>query len=340
MTHQKTFRHLGLLALSLGALAGTQAAAATLPGKGVVVKPLQSTLAEESFQTELVNRALQKLGYDVQQTSEVDYNVAYTTIASGDGTYLAVNWDPLQTDMFNAAGGNDKFYRQGTFISGAAQGYVIDKKTADKYHIHDLSQLKDPKLARLFDANGDGKADMVGCEPGWGCAQVIDAQISAYGLSNTVQQNSGNYAAIMADTLSRYQQGKPVLYYTWTPYWVSNVMKPGKDVVWLTVPFSANAGSQKGLDTTLKNGKNYGFPVNNEHIVANKQWAAANPAAARLFAIMKLPLADVNAQNLSMHNGKSSAEDIQAQVDGWIKAHQATFDGWIATATAAAKNNN
>ena len=330
-------RNGGLLALTLSALTGAQAMAADLPGKGVVVKPLQSTLAEESFQTELVNRALQTLGYDVQSTSEVDYNVAYTTIASGDGTYLAVNWDPLQTDMFNAAGGTDKFYRQGTFISGAAQGYMIDKKTADKYHIHDLSQLKDPKLAKLFDANGDGKADMVGCEPGWGCAQVIDAQINAYGLSNTVQQNSGNYAAIMADTLSRYHAGKPVLYYTWTPYWVSNVLKPGKDVLWLTVPFSANAGSQKNLDTTLKDGKNYGFPVNNEHIVANKKWAAANPAAAKLFAVMKLPLADVNAQNLSMHNGKASAEDIQMQVSGWIKAHQATFDGWIATATAAAK---
>src|SRR5476651_2756838 len=51
--------------------------AADLPGKGVVVKPLQSTIAEETFQTELVNRALEKLGYDVQQTGEVDYNVVY-----------------------------------------------------------------------------------------------------------------------------------------------------------------------------------------------------------------------------------------------------------------------
>ena len=337
MNNSQKLRCGGLLALTLSTLIGAQAMAADLPGKGVVVKPAQSTLAEESFQTELVNRALQQLGYDVQPTVQVDYNVAYTTIASGDSTYMAVNWDPLQTDMYNAAGGDKKFYREGTYISGAAQGYLIDKKTAEKYHIHDLSQLKDPKIAKLFDANGDGKADMVGCEPGWGCGEVIDAQIKAYGLSNTVQQNSGNYAAIMADTLTRYREGKPVLYYTWTPYWVSNVLKPGKDVLWLTVPFSANTGSQKNLDTTLPDGRNYGFPVNNEHIVANKQWAAANPAAAKLFAEMKLPLTDVNAQNLSMHNGKASAADIQEQVTGWIKAHKATYDGWIAAATAAAK---
>ncbi len=337
MNNSQKLRSGGLLALTLSTLIGAQAMAADLPGKGVVVKPAQSTLAEESFQTELVNRALQQLGYDVQPTVQVDYNVAYTTIASGDSTYMAVNWDPLQTDMYNAAGGDKKFYREGTYISGAAQGYLIDKKTAEKYHIHDLSQLKDPKIAKLFDANGDGKADMVGCEPGWGCGEVIDAQIKAYGLSNTVQQNSGNYAAIMADTLTRYREGKPVLYYTWTPYWVSNVLKPGKDVLWLTVPFSANTGSQKNLDTTLPDGRNYGFPVNNEHIVANKQWAAANPAAAKLFAEMKLPLTDVNAQNLSMHNGKASAADIQEQVTGWIQAHKATYDGWIAAAISAAK---
>ncbi len=68
----------------------------------MTVKPLQSTISEETFQTELVNRALEKLGYNVQQTGEVDYNVAYTAIAAGDSTYMAVNWEPLQDDMYTA----------------------------------------------------------------------------------------------------------------------------------------------------------------------------------------------------------------------------------------------
>ncbi|QBR51797.1 glycine betaine/L-proline ABC transporter substrate-binding protein ProX [Erwinia sp. QL-Z3] len=326
----------GILTLAITTLASASPAfSATLPGKGVVVNAVQSSLPEETFQTELVNRALQALGYDVQPIKEVDYNVAYTAIASGDATYMAVNWDPLQKDMYASAGGDNKFYRQGTYISGAAQGYLIDKKTADKYHIHDISQLKDPNIAKLFDADGDGKADLAGCNPGWVCGSVISTQIEAYGLSNTVVQNQGNYSAIIADTLTRFKAGKPVLYYTWTPYWVSDELKPGKDVVWLTVPHSANPGSQKDLDTTLPNGKNYGFPVNNEHIVANKAWTQANPAAAKLFAVMKLPLADVNAQNLRMHEGQGSSDDIDRHVDGWIASHQATFDGWVKQAAAA-----
>jgi glycine betaine/proline transport system substrate-binding protein len=49
----------GLLTLGLAVQA------TDLPGKGVKVLPLQSSLAEETFQTLLVTRALQKLGYEV-----------------------------------------------------------------------------------------------------------------------------------------------------------------------------------------------------------------------------------------------------------------------------------
>lgn len=326
-----------LLAAMLSTLATSQSFAADLPGKGVDVKPLQSSIAEETFQTLLVSRALEKLGYQVEKPDEVDYNVAYTSIASGDATFTAVNWQPLHDDMYAAAGGDKKFYREGNYVTGAAQGYLIDKKTAEKYHITNIAQLKDPKLAKLFDSNGDGKADMTGCTPGWGCEAVINHQNSAFGLSETVQANMGNYSAMVADTLARYKQGKPILYYTWTPYWLSDVLVPGKDVVWLQVPFSSLPGAQKGVETKLANGANYGFPVNSMHIVANKAWAEKNPAAARLFAKMKLPIADINAQNARMHQGESSEADVNRHVDGWIKAHQAQFDKWVADAQAASK---
>ena len=35
-------------------------------------------------------------------------------------------------------------------VTGAAQGYLIDRKTAEKYHITNIAQLKDQKLAKLF----------------------------------------------------------------------------------------------------------------------------------------------------------------------------------------------
>lgn len=309
--------------------------AAELPGKGIKVQPVQSTIAEETFQTLIVNKAMKELGYDVQKTKQVDYNVAYTSIAEGDATYMAVSWEPLHDNKYEKAGGDKKFYREGTYVKGAAQGYLIDKKTADKYHITNIKQLQDPKIAKLFDANGDGKADLSGCNPGWGCETAIEHHLDAYKLRKTVEHNQGQYSTIMADTIARYKKGDSILYFTWTPYWVSGVLVPGKDVVWLQVPFSAVPG-KPNLSTKLPNGKNYGFPMNVEKIVANKKFAEENPAAAELFKEMKLSINDINAENMMMRNGHGSQRDIEAHANGWIKAHQKLFNGWIKAAKQAA----
>lgn len=83
-------------ATAFATLISTQTFAADLPGKGITVNPVQSTITEETFQTLLVSRALEKLGYTVNKPSEVDYNVGYTSLASGDATFTAVNWTPLR----------------------------------------------------------------------------------------------------------------------------------------------------------------------------------------------------------------------------------------------------
>ena len=334
----KTHPFLAAAALAFGLLGTSSAAlAADMPGKGIEVQPLKSSIAEETFQTLLVMKALEQLGYDVKPIKEIEYPTAHLAIGNGDATFMADHWNPMHADFYKNAGGDAKLYRKGVYSDNAAQGYLIDKKTADKHKITNIGQLKDPKIAKLFDANGDGKADLTGCTPGWGCEVVIEHQLTAFGLRDTVTHNQGAYSALIADTITRFKAGEPVLYYTWTPYWVSAQLKPGKDVVWLEVPFSSLPGEQAKLDTALPNGKNYGFVVNKQQIVANKAFSEKNPAAATLFEVMELPIADINAQNNRMANGEKSASDIDRHTNAWIKGHQKTFDGWLAKARAAAK---
>ena len=322
--------------LSLG-LATTAVSAADLPGKGIKVQALKSSLAEETFQTLLVNRALAKLGYDVQPIKEVEYPTMHIALANGDATFMADHWNPQHADYFKNAGGKDKLSREGVYSDNAAQGYLIDKKTADAYKITNIGQLKDPKIAKLFDSDGDGKADLTGCTPGWGCETMIEHQLDAYKLRGSVSHRQGTYSALMADTITRFKAGQPILYYTWTPYWVSAELRPGKDVVWLEVPFSSLPGEQAKMDTKQPSGKNYGFVVNTQHIVANKDFVQKNPAAGKLFEVMKVSVNDINAQNLRMSHGENQPKDVERHTDAWIKAHQKTFDSWIAQSLAAAK---
>lgn len=308
-----------------------------LPGKGVTVQPIKSSVAEETFQHVLIMKALQQLGYDVKPLREVEYATGHLALANGDATFLATHWTPLHDNYFSNSGGDAKLWRDNTYSGGAIQGYLIDKKTADAYGIDNLSKLADPQIAKLFDVDGDGKADLTGCTPGWGCEAQIEAQLTAYKLRDTVTHVSGNYSALIADVIQRYKAGQPVLYFTWTPYWVSSVMVPGKDVVWLQVPFSAQAGELADQDTTLPNGRNYGAIINEQRIVANRAFIEANPAAKKLFEVMKLPVGDITAQNNAMNNGENTERDIERHADGWIKAHQTLFNSWLDAARAAAR---
>ncbi len=221
MMNTRHFARRTLLAAGLLSLGLAAHAAPDLPGKGIQVLPLQSSLAEETFQTVLVTRALRKLGYDVLPIKEVEYPLAHIAVASGDATFMANHWNPHHSEFYKSAGGDAKLSRKGVYSAGASQGYMIDKKTADQYKITHLSQLTDPKLAKLFDATGDGKADLVGPSAGWGGEAVVNHQLNTFKLLDTVTYTQGNYSALIADTISRFKQGKPVIFYAWTPYWLS-----------------------------------------------------------------------------------------------------------------------
>ena len=239
---------------------------------GAKVTALKTVLAEESFQMQIAVELLKKLGHTVEVSNDLEYAITFQNISdnanSNDVYFMAAHWDPIQTNMIKGAGGDKKLAIFPEYISNCASGYVIDKKTADKYNIKYLSDLKDPKIAKLFDTNDDGKADLAGCNGGWGCEKVIEFQLDAFKLRDTITHNQGEYSALIADVIANYKTAKPILYYTWIPYWISGKLVPGKDVVFLQVTHSANPNGQS---TKLPNGSDYGFAINSEKIVSNDE---------------------------------------------------------------------
>jgi glycine betaine/proline transport system substrate-binding protein len=302
-----------------------------LPGEGITVTPAQSSLLEERFQTKIINKALEELGYETQTPKELTYPTLYTAIGNGDIDYTAVNWDRLHTEFYENSGGDEQLAQVGVLTPAVLQGYQIDKKTAEEYNITSLEQLKDPDIAQLFDTDGNGKANLTGCDPGWGCELVIEHHLDAYGLGDTVEHEQGKYSALIADTLVRYQEGEPVFFYTWTPYWVGGVLKPGEETIWLEVPYTdlpEKQGEVSETDTTA-NGKNLGFVVDRIRIAANKEFLEANPAAEKLFEVVEIPIDDINAQNMLIQEGEDTPEDIERHVNEWISDNQELFDSWV-----------
>jgi glycine betaine/proline transport system substrate-binding protein len=313
-----------------------------LPGTGIEIKSAHSSLLEERFQTEIVNIALRKLGYETPEPQQIEYTTMHVALGNGELDYTPVHWEKGHNEFFEQSGGEEKLERVGVISANLLQGYQIDKKTADQYNITNIEQLKDPKIAKLFDSDGDGKANLTGCNAGWGCQKVIDHHLKVYGLEDTVEHDQGTYSALIADTITRYKQGQPVLYYTWTPMWMAGELKVGEDVVWLEVPFTSLPkayGNVTEKDTTAM-GKNLGFAIDDIRILANKKFVSENPAAKRLFEQIKIPVEDINEENQKFKNGENSVEDIRRHAREWVRQHQDEFNNWVDEAKKAASQGS
>ncbi|MGA1474327.1 MAG: glycine betaine/L-proline ABC transporter substrate-binding protein ProX, partial [Prochlorothrix sp.] len=339
---------LAALTLSLGACQSspeatpptdteTSSGGEILPGAGTRVTAAYSVL-EDLFQTEVVNLGLEQLGYTIEDPKELEYATMHVDLANGGLDYTAVHWQQLHNEFFENSGGDEKLERLGVIVEDALQGYAIDKATADEYGITSLDQLQDPEIAALFDTDGDGQANLTGCNPGWGCELVIEHHLDEYGLRDTVQHDQGKYFALMADTLTRFDQGESILYYTWTPLWVGGVLTPGAEVEWLEVPYTSLPEAQGDLseEDTSSNGKNLGFAVDQLMVLANQEFADANPSAVAFMASVQVPLEDVSAQNQLMQEGEDSPEDIRRHAEEWVAKNQDQFDTWVNSALSVA----
>ncbi|MEI9415678.1 glycine betaine/L-proline ABC transporter substrate-binding protein ProX [Mesorhizobium sp. Cs1321R2N1] len=320
-----------------GAITNTAESADKLPGTGISVQPTDQNYPEEYLQRDLVSMGLEDLGYDVKESASTQIQAAYLSVGNGDATFYAAYDDPLHKDFWDHSGGSSKLQPVGLLVKQSIQGYSIDKKTADAYHIKTINQFKDPNIAKLFDTDGSGKATLYGCDPGWGCERVIEHQLDAYGLRDTVRHFQGSYNAIIADAIERVKEGKPTLYYSWSPMWLGTILQPGKDVVWLTVDHTDLPKDLEGADTVVPGIGNLGFTSFTQRVIANTAFLDQNPAARKWFELLQIPLEDVSAESLKIHDGHGSAEDIRKDAEAWRESHRAQWDAWIAEAKAAAE---
>jgi glycine betaine/proline transport system substrate-binding protein len=334
-----------LLALVLAFAGSVMAQGTSMPGKGVTVQPAVATWSSAQPLEAIFATLLEDLGYNVKPAKALSNPIFYQSVTQGSVDFWANGWFPLHNAQL-PSDFHQKAEILGTIVKhGAIQGFLVSKKAAEKYHITSLADFKKPAVRKAFDSTGDGKATLVGCPPGWGCHDVISHIMDVYHLHPYIHVVTAGYAAAFADALARYKSGRPVLYYTWTPNFTVYDLKPGKQVVWINVPYNAPTKAQKPFekDMTQKNIPGavtnpikMGFVANNIQAVANKKFANDNPAAKKLLEEVTIPLADISRMTYAINQGKDSAKQIKAMAQTWIKDHQTEVDQWLSAARQAA----
>ena len=291
------------------------------------VKMAKANWSTGYFQAEVYKMALEKLGYKVKKPKAIKPSVFYVAAAQGDIDLWVNGW--FGTHDSYLAESKGKVKKVGYVMKkGGLQGYLVDKKTADRLGIKSVMDIK--KHAKQFDANNDGKADMVACPPGWGCEKQITKHFAELKLGDFINPIKAEYAAAMADALSRYKNGKSVLFYTWTPNWTVGAFKLGKDVVWIEVPYSKTKPTS--VANATKSSINLGFGADDIRPAANSAFLKKNPKVEKLLKVASIPLADIAAQNMLMNKGEKSERQIKEHAKTWVKKNQKTFDSWIKAA--------
>ncbi len=135
-----------------------------------------------------------------------------------------------------------------------------------------------------------------------------------------------------------------MLFYTWTPNWTVNQLRPGTDVVWIEAAvadhptgYGAEQLAIPGVVGCVNDPCLMGFRGADINVVANKNFLENNPAAAKLFEVMTIPLGDISKQNNRMNAGEDSQEDIDGHAEEWIALNRDLFDGWLAQARLASR---
>jgi len=316
------------------------------PGKGKAVRPARATWTTGFFLEAIYSRALEDLGYTVEDAKNLANPIFYQSLVNDDVDFWANGWFPLHNTQL-PKNFDEKAIIAGTIVkAGAIQGYLVDKASVEKYGIKSLDDFKRDEVKKAFDSNGDGKADLVACPPGWGCEKVITHHLKVYDMEDHINPIKAGYTAGMADALARYNAKEPVFFYTWTPNWTVNRLAPGKDVMWINVPEINPTEGQKGFEKAMvlkgvagavSDPIKMGFPANDISVVANKEFLKKNPAAKRLFEIMSIPLEDIAKQNNRMFAGENSQEEIEQHVTEWIALNKDKWESWLAEARKANK---
>jgi glycine betaine/proline transport system substrate-binding protein len=326
-----------------------------LPGEGTTVQIAFPTWNSEFVAGEIIRLGLEELGYTVEEVGDraLGNPAIFTSLSQeGDIDVFPNAWWPLHQSQVAATPNPDQVVLAGSWAqAGALEGFLVDKATADAHGITSLEDFKDPEIAVLFDRDDNGRADMVGCPPGWGCHEHINFLWEQYGLSDYIDVIEADYTPAMADTLARFQAGEPVFFYTWTPNWTVYALPPGEDVVWIEVPepvdqslteeqlnagFTVDAAQIEGVTGCVDDPCAMGFLGNDLGILANRTFLEENPAAARLFELLQIPLPFVFEQNnLMFEEGEDSPADVQRHAQEWVDENQDLWNNWLEQARQA-----
>jgi glycine betaine/proline transport system substrate-binding protein len=150
-----------------------------------------------------------------------DQAAIFAAMDKGDGS-IDVHpelWLPAQADRhakFIAAGSKESALANDKPYTGS-DGLYVPGFVQDKHVVKSVTQLTDPKIAKLFDTDGSGKGAFWPGAPGWNGVNIELVRAKSYGYDKTMKPFIVSDAVMRAELAKAFAQQKPFVLYFWEP---------------------------------------------------------------------------------------------------------------------------
>ena len=256
----------------------------------------------------------EELGYTTE-IADTTTPMAWTAVGTGSADLWTDAWLPNQADL--QAKYAETAISLGVIYGGGPhdpclQFWAVSKQVSEEYGITSITDLDNPEFAEMFDTDGDGVGDLLGCDAAWKCAAVNDQMVIDYGLKGTYEQKYGAESMMTAAIIGHLKKNEPVLFYFYTPHPFFIDFPIGESIVILEDPLEGWGE----LATIIK--------------VGNNEWIEKNPEAAELIRQVTMTQEDIAWSMVQIDERGDDAETLTAIAREWMAAHQAEVDAWIA----------
>lgn len=315
-----------MLALGLILVAGslvTGGAQSKLPGEGRTFVLGYAMWSADNPSTHLAKVLLEdELGYDVE-IAELSVQPLYAALANGQVHAFTNAWFPNQEDLVEKYKNDIELVN--LHFDNSFTATIIPTWVAEKYDIKDMDDLFRPEIVKLFDRDGDGKGDILGCDIAWTCNQLFEQKMEYTGLNEHYTQLAIAEQMVNFEIRRAMQTKQPIIFLNWTPSWIFSAYPVPEELTLLDDPSGYHP---QGGDIDR-----YGWPPGISKTAVNLDVKEEHPEAYALLSEITVPLDAVNdSVYLQVIEGEGSRRDLDRHAREWIEANRETVDGWLEAA--------
>ncbi len=213
--------------------------------------------------------------------------------------------------------------------SGATgeQGMCVTKGTAERTGIKGIKDLRNPEMAKKFDATGDGKGDVWIGADGWGSTPIEQVRARSYGYDKTMNLRIMEEREAHAEVAKAVEQDKDIVFFCYTPHHIfashDLVMleEPEYDATkWIIVPPSPTPGWLE------KSSAPVAWDTARLHISYATSLEKDQPKAAAALEKVSLSTDTLTAMTHALEVKKKDPAEFAAE---WVEQNKPIVDAWF-----------